>query len=170
MWRHLAHRAIMAATLGAAVAGLPPSTTLSKVIPEDTVMTRHAQGEFEVKLTPQEAVPAIAAARLGRQTIDKTFRGDLDATSLGEMLAVMTEVRGSAGYVAMERVEGRLHGRQGSFVLQHFAFMDRGQPELSVRVVPDSGTGELAGLSGQMTIRIEEGRHFYGFDYRLPEG
>ncbi|MGS1077537.1 DUF3224 domain-containing protein [Pseudoxanthomonas beigongshangi] len=131
-------------------------------------MIRHAQGEFDVKLTPQGASPGIEAARLGRQTIDKTFRGDLDATSLGEMLAVMTEVRGSAGYVAMERVDGHLHGRRGSFVLQHFAFMDRGQPELSVRVVPDSGTGELAGLSGQMTIRIEEGRHFYGFDYRLP--
>jgi len=170
MWRHFIQGAIMATTLVAAVAGKPAATALSNAIPEDNVMSRHAQGEFEVKLTPQGAAPGIEAARLGRQTIDKTFRGDLEATSLGEMLAIMTEVRGSAGYVAMERVEGRLHGRQGSFVLQHFALMDRGQPELSVRVVPDSGTGELAGLSGQMTIRIEEGRHFYGFDYRLPEG
>lgn len=169
MWRHLNHGAIMAALLGAAVSVPSAPSRLSNAFSKDILMTRHAQGEFEVKLAPQSAAPGIEAARLGRQTIDKTFRGDLEATSLGEMLAVMTEVRGSAGYVAMERVDGQLQGRRGSFVLQHFAFMDRGQPELSVRVVPDSGTGELAGLSGRMTIRIEEGRHYYDFDYQLPE-
>ncbi len=169
MWRHLIRTAIMATLWSAASTALPPHPSDFRIIPEDTAMTRHAQGEFDVKLSPQPAAAGIEAARLGRQTIDKTFRGDLEAGSLGEMLAVMTEVRGSAGYVAMERVDGLLHGRRGTFVLQHFAFMDRGQPELSVRVVPDSGTGELAGLSGQMSIRIEGGRHFYGFDYRLPE-
>lgn len=169
MWRHLTRTAIMAALWSVASATPPAPHSDSQAIPEDTAMVRHAQGEFEVKLTPQAAAAGIEAARLGRQTIDKAFRGDLEATSLGEMLAVMTEVRGSAGYVAMERVDGSLHGRHGTFVLQHFAFMDRGQPELSVRVVPDSGTGELAGLSGRMIIRIEDGRHYYGFDYQLPE-
>lgn len=129
----------------------------------------HASGSFEVKLTPQGASAGIEAANLGRMTIDKQFHGDLQAHSLGEMIAAGTEVSGSAGYVAMERVSGRLHGREGSFVLQHSATMDRGKPQLSIAVVPDSGTGELVGLVGTMTIRIDDGQHSYGFDYTLPE-
>ena len=85
------------------------------------------------------------------------------------MLSAMTEVKGSAGYVAMERVTGTLHGRSGSFVLQHSGTMTRGAPQMSVTVVPDSGTGQLAGLAGQMTIKITDGKHFYEFEYTLPE-
>ncbi len=132
-------------------------------------MNQHASGRFDVTLAPQPAAPGIEAARLGRQTIDKQFHGDLHAHSLGEMLAVMTGVSGSAAYVALERVEGRLHGRTGTFVLQHRATMSRGTPALSVQVVPDSGTGELVGLQGEMRIEIRDRQHFYHFDYQLPD-
>jgi predicted flavoprotein YhiN len=120
-----------------------------------------ASGTFEVKLTPQES------ATIGRMSIDKQFHGDLEATSKGEMLSAMTDVKGSAGYVAIERVTGTLHGRSGSFVLQHSGTMTRGEPQLSVTVVPDSGTDELAGLAGTLTIRIADKQHFYEFDYTL---
>ncbi|HZR28533.1 MAG TPA: DUF3224 domain-containing protein [Terriglobales bacterium] len=129
-------------------------------------MTTHASGPFEVKLNPQTPYEAS----LGRMSIDKQFHGDLEATSKGEMLSIMTAVKGSAGYVAMELVSGTLHGRQGTFVLQHSATMTRGTPQLSVTVVPDSGTGQLTGLAGTMTIKIEEGgKHFYEFEYTLAE-
>jgi hypothetical protein len=94
-------------------------------------------------------------------SIDKKFSGDLEATSKGEMLSAMTDVKGSAGYVALERVSGTLHGRNGTFVLQHTGTMTRGAPELSITVVPDSGTGQLVGLASKMTIKIVEGKHFY---------
>ena len=126
-----------------------------------------AIGNFVVQLTPQPPAPGIEQANLGRMTIDKQFHGDLEAASLGEMLSAMGQVQGSAGYVAIERVTGTLHGKQGSFVLQHRGVMDRGVPELSVTVVPDSGTEALSGLSGSMQIRIEEGTHYYTFDYVL---
>ena len=102
-------------------------------------------------------------------SLDKQFHGDLDATSKGEMLAANTEVKGSAGYVAMERVTGKLHGRSGTFVLQHSGTMNRGSPQLSVTVVPDSGTDQLEGLVGKMAIKIEGGKHFYDFEYTLSE-
>ncbi len=100
-------------------------------------------------------------------SIDKKFSGDLEGTSKGEMLSAMTAVKGSAGYVALERVRGTLHGRSGSFVLQHSGTMTRGVPELTVTVVPDSGVDQLEGLKGKMTIKIEGGRHFYEFEYEL---
>ena len=129
----------------------------------------HASGTFEVKLTSQKPDNKEAeSANLGRMSIDKKFSGDLEATSKGEMLSAMTDVKGSAGYVALERVSGTLHGRSGTFVLQHNATMTRGVPELSIAVVPDSGTGQLVGLAGKMTIKIVEGKHFYEFDYTLP--
>jgi len=127
-----------------------------------------ANGPFEVKLAPQPAAPGIESANLGRMTIDKQFQGDLEATSLGEMLSAMGQVQGSAGYVAIERVTGSLHGKQGSFVLQHYGIMDRGAPQMTITVVPDSGTDALAGLSGSMQIQIEDGKHSYTFDYSLP--
>lgn len=130
-------------------------------------MTMHASGRFDVKLTPQPAEPDIDGG-LGGMALDKTFHGDLDATSKGTMLSAMTDVKGSAGYVALERVTGTLHGRRGSFVLQHSGTMDRGTPTLSVSVVPDSGTDELVGLSGTMAIAVARGTHNYGFDYELP--
>ncbi|MDO1529915.1 DUF3224 domain-containing protein [Fulvimonas sp. R45] len=127
-----------------------------------------AQGRFDVTLTPQPADPGDDAACPGRRRIDKHFHGELEAHSRGQMLAVGTAVPGSAGYVALERVAGTLHGRRGSFALQHHGLMKRGESSLVVVVVPDSGTGELAGLEGAMTIRIEDGQHHYTLDYRLP--
>jgi hypothetical protein len=127
-----------------------------------------ASGPFEVKLASQPAAPGIETAKLGRMTLDKRFSGDLDAASLGEMLSAAGHVQGSAGYVAIERVTGTLHGKSGSFVLQHTGTMDRGVPSLSIQVVPDSGTEALTGLSGSMQILIEQGKHFYTFDYDLP--
>ncbi len=131
-------------------------------------MSQHATGPFDVKLTPQEDKTIEPLARM---SIDKQFHGDLEATSKGEMLSSGSGGKGSSGgYVALERVTGKLAGRSGSFVLQHSATMDRGVPHLSITVVPDSGTDELTGLSGSMSIRIEEGgKHFYSFDYSLPE-
>jgi hypothetical protein len=129
-------------------------------------MTMHASGPFDVKLAPQPAADDSGAA-VGRMTIDKQFHGDLDATSKGQMLAHRSGVDGSAGYVAMEIVSGTLHGRQGSFVLQHSGTMNRGAPELRVTVVPDSGTEQLAGLTGSMAIVIAAGKHSYEFDYTL---
>ena len=102
-------------------------------------------------------------------SIDKRFRGDLDGVSRGEMLSVRGDVEGSAGYVALERVRGALHGRRGTFVLQHFGTMDRGESRLVLEVVPDSGTGELEHLSGSMSIRIEDGKHLYDFVYSLEK-
>ncbi len=101
-------------------------------------------------------------------SINKIFSGDLEGASHGEMLSVMTAVKGSAGYVALERVTGTLHGRTGSFVLQHSGTMTRGAAELSVTVVPDSGEGQLAGIAGRLTIIIADGKHSYEFDYTLP--
>ncbi len=126
-------------------------------------MTTIARGTFEPKLTP---VPMHSPA-LGRMTIDKEIHGDLEATTQGEMLSAMTAVKGSAGYVAMELVTGTLNGRKGSFVLQHYAFMNRGVPDLKVVVVPDSGTEELVGISGSFRIVIEGKKHLYEFEYTL---
>lgn len=124
--------------------------------------TMKASGTFAVKLKPEPV-----AEGLGRMNIDKTFEGDLEGTSYGEMLSAMGSVQGSAGYVAMEVVKGKLNGKSGTFVLQHLGIMDRGEPSLNVTVVPDSGTGELVGLKGQMAIRIAEGKHYYDFEYTL---
>ena len=130
----------------------------------------HASGTFQVKLTPQKPDNKEAeSASLARMSIDKRYQGDLEATSKGEMLSVMTEVKGSAGYVALERVTGTLHGRSGSFVLQQSGTMTRGAAEMSVTVVPDSGTDQLVGLAGKMTIKISGGEHFYEFEYTLPK-
>ena len=100
-------------------------------------------------------------------SIDKQLHGDLEAAGNGEMLAAGTDVKGSAGYVAIERVTGTLHGRTGTFILQHSGTMTRGEPQQSVTVVPDSGTGELAGLAGKLTIRIADKKHYYEFDYTI---
>jgi hypothetical protein len=133
-------------------------------------MTKHASGRFDVKLTPQNPDRKEAAgASLGRMSITKQFHGDLEATSQGEMLSAGTAVKGSAGYVAMERVSGILHERSGSFVLQHTGTMTRGAPQLSVTVVPDSGTDQLVGIAGAMTIKIADGKHSYDFEYMLGE-
>jgi hypothetical protein len=128
----------------------------------------HASGTFEVKLVPQTDDKSGDAA-LGRMTIDKQFHGDLEGTSKGQMLTGMTEVKGSAGYVAIEKVSGTLKGRTGTFILQHTGTMNRGVPQLIITVVPDSGTGQLAGITGNFKVIIAEGKHSYEFEYTLPE-
>jgi hypothetical protein len=133
-------------------------------------MGRRATGPFEVKISPQQAYNTDQAALLGRMSIDKQFHGDLEATSKGEMLTAGSTVRGSAAYVAIERVTGKLHGKNGSFALQHTGAMNRGAPSLVITVVPDSGTAELEGLSGTMAIEIATGKHSYVFDYAVPDG
>lgn len=129
-----------------------------------------ARGEFDVTLQPLPPYNDDPDGRLGRRSIDKQFRGGLQATSKGEMLSAMTAVSGSAGYVAVERVSGTLDGHSGSFTLQHAATMTRGAPALHIVVVPDSADGELSGLSGTMTIAVTEGKHFYTFEYEIARG
>src|ERR1700758_4666265 len=135
---------------------------------KEAFVTNYASGTFDVKLTPQvdgdAEVPSV-----GRMSIEKKFGGGLEATSKGQMLAVRTETQGSAGYVAMERVSGVLDGRTGTFALQHSGTMKRGEQQLSITVVPDSGTGQLAGLAGRMTINVSEGKHSYEFEYTLDQ-
>ena len=144
-------------------------TALPILAKENARTMSHAKGTFEVKLTPQSLSAEGTEAALGRMSIAKTFEGDLVGTSKGEMLMVRTPVEGSAGYVAIERVTATIGGRSGSFLLQHHATMDRGAPQLSITVVPDSGAGDLTGITGRMTIDIKDGKHFYSFEYALPE-
>ncbi len=132
-------------------------------------MSQRATGSFDVKVTPQKPDTQVArAANLSRLTIDKRFHGDLEGISKGEMLALQTETKGSAGYVALERVTAKLKGRSGSFVLQHCATMNRGESSSEITVVPDSATGELRGLSGRMNISVgADGAHAYEFDFKI---
>ena len=127
-----------------------------------------ATGSFEVQMQPQGSGDAGAGSSLGRMSLDKQFSGDLQAVGKGEMLAARSDVPTSAAYVAIERVTGTLHGRSGSFALVHRGVMTASAQELSIQVVPDTATGELAGLSGTLAIRIEAGRHYYEFEYSLP--
>ena len=143
-----------------------PSPTPSAAKKEKGEM--RASGTFDVKLVPQ--ADENADPSLGRMSIDKQFHGDLEGESKGQMLTAMSNVKGSAGYVAIEKVTGKLNGRSGSFALQHSGTMTRGAPGLTITVVPDSGTDQLAGLAGKMTIRIEDGgKHFYDLEYTLAE-
>ena len=128
-------------------------------------MARRATGTFEVKLAPLPAYDTSEGSPLGRRSLDKVFSGDLTATSKGEMLSVGTSIKGSAVYVAVERVTGSLAGRRGAFCLHHTGIMNRGAPSLTIHVVPDSGTDELVGLTGSMAIIIADGKHSYEFDY-----
>jgi hypothetical protein len=130
-------------------------------------VTQRATGPFDVKLLPLDTAFAGDAPPLARMSIDKQFLGDLAGTSQGEMLSAMSSVKGSAGYVAIEKVTGTLHGRTGTFTLQHSATMNRGAPSLSVTVIPDSGTGDLTGITGSLQIIIENKKHSYIFDYSL---
>jgi hypothetical protein len=132
-------------------------------------VTKHATGTFEVKTAPQPPEDNVGDPTVGRLALDKTFHGDLEATSKGQMLAAGTDVKGSAGYVAMERVIGTLQGHTGTFALQHSGTMTRGVPSLSITVVPDSGTGQLVGLAGKLTIEIADGKHSYDFEYSLAQ-
>jgi len=140
--------------------------TMPFAVAESPMKIIKATGPFDVKMTPASA----AGAAVGRFTLDKKYHGDLEASAAGEMLTAMTAVKGSAGYVAIEKVTGHLAGRTGSFQLQHTGIMNRGAPSLDITVVPDSGTGELTGLTGKMNISIAaDGAHYYTFDYSLPD-
>jgi len=142
----------------------------SDVLPKEKTVATHASGPFDVKITPQTLLDQETAAGLGRMSLDKQYHGDLEAKATGVMLTASTDVKDSGVYVAVERVTGTLKGRSGSFAMNHTGVMTRGKPELKITVVPDSGTGQLAGLSGTMNIKIDNGKHFYEFDYSLPEG
>jgi hypothetical protein len=160
-------------TLSAGACTAAPPTVMPNNLPPSSAtgakrMSQIAEGAFDVKMVPQPADPA-GGESIGRMLLDKRFHGTLDAVSRGQMLAMRTAVTGSAGYVAMEVVTGKLDGRQGSFVLQHSGTMNRGAPTLTLTVVPDSGMGELAGLSGSMAIDIADGKHNYRFDYSLAK-
>ena len=126
-----------------------------------------AHGTFEVSLTPQSQDTTPDTPNLGRLLIDKQFQGDLEGRSKGQMLSAGTSVEGSAGYVAIEFVTAKLHGRRGVFALQHNGTLTRGAGQLTITVVPDSGTDELRGLAGHMTIDVTEGKHSYDFEYSL---
>lgn len=127
-----------------------------------------ATGTFEVKMQPENfSVEGQNEIQFGRYSLKKKFHGTLEAESNGEMISAMTSVKGSAGYVAIEQVVGSLNGNAGSFVLQHFGIMNRGNDRLVLEVVPDSGSGELKNISGSMTIEVKDGKHLYGFDFDL---
>ena len=127
-------------------------------------MSNRAVGTFEVKLNPQDDG---SDTPVGRMSIDKQFQGDIEGTSRGLMVMAGTAVQGSAGYVALEKVTASIDGKSGSFYLQHNGIMNRGEGSLNVVVIPDSGTDELTGLTGSMSIKIEDGKHFYEFDYTV---
>ena len=159
---------LLLAALAAAVIVTITSAFAQSTPMTDRPHTAIAKGTFVVKLAPLTVEGQGEGSPLGRMSIDKQISGDLVATTTGQMLSAMTATKGSAGYVAIERVEGTLHGRKGSFVLQHTGLMNRGTPSLSVVVVPDSGTGDLVGLSGTFDIIIANGVHGYEFRYSLP--
>jgi hypothetical protein len=133
-------------------------------------MTSTAAGTFEVKTAPLPPDEALSATSIGRYSLDKTYRGDLEGASAGEMLGAGSLATGTAGYVAIEEVTGALNGLSGSFALQHFGTMDGGKFEMNVQVVPGSGTDGLMGITGTMKIIIEGGKHSYQLEYALPEG
>jgi hypothetical protein len=154
----------------AAAAGIVTLLAHSEIHAQGAVMSHLARGTFEVKLQPMSFEGADPQWKLGRMSIDKQISGDLVATTKGQMISAMTDTKGSAGYVAIEKVTGILNGKKGSFVLQHNGLMNRGTASLSVVVVPDSGTEELVGLQGEFKIIVEGGKHSYEFNYRLPAG
>jgi hypothetical protein len=141
----------------------------SKLLRKDPIMTRRAAGTFDVKTSPLAGDDATASTLIGRYALVKHFHGDLEATSKGEMLATGDPSTGNAGYVAIEQITGTLHGHAGSFAFQHIGVMDHGNLKLSVTVVPGSGSGELTGISGTMTILNDSGKHSYEFEYIVPQ-
>jgi hypothetical protein len=162
--------ALLAACLSGSIvsAQSPGKSSASAHAKGDAVVTQHASGTFDVKVSPEGTPDKAEGSTLGRMSLDKQYHGALEATGKGEMLTAGTEVKGSGAYVAIERVTGTLNGRSGSFVLQHTGTMTQGVPTMSVTVVPDSGSGELAGIVGKLTIVIDDGKHSYVLDYALP--
>jgi Protein of unknown function (DUF3224) len=147
---------------------LPISVLSLRAAQKETPMPHHATGPFEVKLIPLDPAFKADDNSIGRYSLDKQFHGALEASSKGEMLSGGGTVKGSGGYVAIERVTGTLDGRTGTFILQHNGTMQNGVYHLNVIVVPDSGTAQLTGLQGSMEIIIKDGKHSYDFSYTLP--
>lgn len=145
----------------------PPQSADTNSGPQGAHMTE-AKGTFEVKLEPQGESDKATGSTMARMSIDKTYHGDLEGSAKGTMLTAGTDVKGSAGYVAIERVTGTLNGKTGSFVLQHSGTLTRGAPVQNITVVPDSGTGQLSGITGKFLVIIADGKHSYQFDYALP--
>jgi hypothetical protein len=148
---------------------LPISVLVLRAAQKETPMPNHATGTFEVKLTPFDPAFKSEDNSIGRYSLDKQFHGALEATSKGEMLSGMGTVKGSGGYVAIERITGTLDGRTGTFILQHNGTMQNGVYHMNVVVVPDSGTAQLTGLQGSMEIIIKDTKHSYDFTYSLPD-
>jgi hypothetical protein len=140
----------------------------AKITSKEATMSMHAEGTFDVKNAPLAADEATSGTSIGRFGLDKQFHGDLEGASKGEMLGAGNPATGTAGYVAIEQFTGELHGRTGSFALQHLGAMEDNKFDLTVKVVPGSGTGDLSGISGTMAIIIANGKHSYKFDYTLP--
>ena len=131
-------------------------------------MAAHATGTFNVQMTPQASDDKTSGSTLGRLALAKQFHGDIEGDSTGEMLTAMTPVQGSAGYVAIERVTGLLHGKAGTFVLLHRGLMQAGKFDLGITIVPDSADGDLTGLAGTLAITVVDGKHSYDLEYTLP--
>ncbi len=166
-------RSLLGAGIVAAVCLLLISLAQTKNISANTAqkensMATHANGTFDVKVAPQTATDFETSVGLARYSLDKELHGELEGTSKGEMLGTNTEVKGSAAYVALEKVTGTLNGRAGTFILQHSATMTSTSQQMLITVVPDSGTGQLIGLTGKFIIKIVDKKHFYEFDYTLP--
>jgi hypothetical protein len=157
---------IVAICLSLGIVSAAYSHSFITTVQKGPAMPAHASGPFDVKLTPQSDKDADPS--LSRMAIDKQYHGDLEATAKGQMLAT-GDAKGSGVYVAIEKVSGTLKGRNGTFVLHHTGIMTRGAPQLSITVAPDSGTGQLAGITGKMTINIADGKHSYEFEYTLPD-
>jgi Protein of unknown function (DUF3224) len=155
----------LVAGVGAAARAQTPSPSPAPA-QKGAAMSGRAAGAFDVKMTPG---PEDKESGVGRAAVDKQYHGDLEGTAKAEMLSWLSPVQGSAVYVAIERVNGTLRGRTGTFVLHHRGVMTRGAPDLSIAVVPDSGTGQLTGIAGKMQIIIAGGKHSYDFEYTLPE-
>ena len=169
---HLSFRAVavlaIQATSFCAVRAQSPAPTDSPSASTKVMITQHAKGAFEVTVKPVAAAETGGADRVKRMTLDKQFSGDLTGTGKGEMLTSGSP-NGSGAYVAIEEVTGTLGGRKGSFVFQHSGTMTQGALQLTITVVPGSGTGELAGLAGTFKIDVVGGKHFYDFEYTLPQ-
>jgi hypothetical protein len=136
---------------------------------KEKTLSARANGAFDVKISPLTLSEQSADPKLGRMAIEKQYHGDLEAAAKGEMLTAQSELKASGVYVAVERVTGTLNGKRGSFAMYHSGIMNRGKPELTITVVPDSGTEELQGLTGTMNIKIDNGKHSYDFEYSLPQ-
>jgi hypothetical protein len=156
-------------TIALVVLSFAPFAAAETPMKKEPTMTMHAKGPFDVKILPQPADEKVGHETIGRMGLDKRFHGDLEAVSLGQMLTFMGDAKDSGSYVAVERVDGTLGGKKGTFALHHLGIMDRGAQSLTIGVVPGSATGELAGLTGSMNIVIAPGgAHSYEFDYALP--